>query len=51
MCLSVCIYERTHTGWSTCVVSPNWGSDTAVLSLAFPSSPQLDSNRQTQRED
>lgn len=41
MCLSVCIYDRTHTGWSLCVVSPNWGSDTAVLSLAFPSFPPL----------
>lgn len=42
MCLNVCACMSVHTGWSLRVASPNWGSNTAVLSLAFPSfSPRL----------
>lgn len=39
MCLIVCgcACMSVHAGWSLCVVSPNWGFNTAVLSLVFHS--------------
>lgn len=47
VCGRACL--RVHAGWSLCVVSPNWGSNTAVLSLAlpsfFPTLCQLDSDK------
>lgn len=43
VCLHVCDCAciSVRAGWSLCVVAPNWGSDTAVLSLAFPSFSSL----------